>query len=60
MLEHDHDYDQREIAEALARSPGTISRELKRNCKSDGYYSDSYYVARYANWSAKLARERAV
>jgi len=51
MLEHG--YDQNEIAEALARSPGTISRELKRNCKSDGYYG-----ARYANRSAKLARER--
>lgn len=47
-------YEQSEIAEALARSPGTISRELKRNCKPSGRYG-----ARYAQMSARLIRKRA-
>lgn len=51
MLEHGH--EQWEIAEALARSPGTISRELKRNCKPSGRYG-----ARHAHRSARIVRTR--
>ena len=31
--------DQKEIARAIGRSPATISRELRRNRKCDGYYA---------------------
>jgi len=51
MLEHG--YEQNEIAETLARSPGTISRELRRNGKPNGQYG-----ARYAQMAAKLVRKR--
>jgi len=47
-------YEQAEIAEVLARSPGTVSRELKRNSKPNGQYG-----ARYAQMAAKLVRKRA-
>lgn len=49
----EHGYEQGEIAGALARSPGTISRELSRNCKPNGRYG-----ARYAQMAAKQARKR--
>ena len=36
---HHQGYTQLEIAQALCRSPGTISRELKRNRTGDIYYA---------------------
>jgi transposase, IS30 family len=38
QLRH-HGADQKEIAEAVGRSPSTISRELRRNRRCDGYYA---------------------
>jgi IS30 family transposase len=46
-------YDQRDIAESLGRSPCTISRELRRNCKLNGIYG-----AQYANKAARLIRKK--
>jgi transposase, IS30 family len=38
----DEGYEQSEIAEALGKNKGTISRELRRNSRSDGNYAPAY------------------
>ncbi|MDW7771941.1 MAG: helix-turn-helix domain-containing protein, partial [Desulfobulbaceae bacterium] len=49
----------RQIAAALDRSPSTISREMKRNCRQNGQYQPSYadQQSRSRRWTgSKLDR----
>ena len=46
----------REIARALGRDPGTISRELRRNCATRA--GEQVYRASVAQWKAELAARR--
>ena len=45
---------QRQIAQALGRSPSTISRELRRNQEGDGYAAES--AQRIADTRRRVAR----
>ena len=46
----------REIARALGRDPGTISRELRRNAATRA--GEQVYRASVAQWKAELAARR--
>jgi IS30 family transposase len=50
--------DQKEIAQALGRSPATISRELRRNRTDDEYYAaQAQWQAQRRRWERPLTRK---
>ena len=48
-------YSQRAIARALGRAPSTISREVRRNAKSDGWYRPAD-ADNFARWRRSRSR----
>lgn len=52
---HKQGYTQRAIARALNRAPSTISRELRRNRRKDGYYRPAL-ADDYARWRRSRSR----